>query len=280
MDGTLLEKSLETNDRALPRAIGVVRVGAKSVPGQTVLDRLYQKGSAKALLPRTFEADLTAVLLNTSGGVTGGDRFEYSADALTGSHLTLTTQAAERAYRALPGQTGRIETRLTAAAHARVDWLPQETILYDGAALNRRLDIDLSADATVLAVESFILGRAAMGEAVRDLRLTDHWRVRREGRLIYADALRLRGDAEAVANRIATLGGHRAFATVLFSGPDAGRHLAPLRSKIADTGGASLIRDGVLAARLTAPDGFRLRKALVPALEFLRGAPLPRPWSI
>lgn len=293
MDAPLIETQATVGDSAaqsmpravgpapvVPRAIGTVRVAAKRSGERTVLDRLYQKGSAKALLPRTFETGLTAVLLNTSGGVTGGDRFAYAADAQAGTHLTLTTQAAERAYRALPGHTGQIETRLTAHQGARLDWLPQETILFDGAALNRRFDVDLAADATLLAVESFILGRAAMGETVHDLRLSDQWRVRRDSTLVYADALRMHGDADAIARRAGTLGGHRAFATILFTGPDADRHLAPLRSRIGATGGASLIRDGVLAARLTAADGFHLRKALIPALEHLRGTPLPRPWSI
>lgn len=264
----------------LPRAMGQVALSAKATTRGTVLDRLRQSGSSKALLPRGDGDGLTAVLLNTAGGVTGGDHFRTSVEAGVGTQVTLTTQASERGYRALPGQMGSIESRLRLGTGAKLHWLPQETILYDGAALSRRLEADLTEDASFLAVESFILGRAAHDETVRDLRLSDHWRVRRNGKVIYADALRIQGDPSAITTERATLGGHRAFASILLAAPDADVHLTMLRSILSDTGGASLIRNGILAARLTAPDGFSLRKTLIPALEFLRGAKLPRPWSI
>ena len=247
---------------------------------QTRLDRLYQRGSSKALMPRGDGEGLTAVLLNTAGGVTGGDHLQTRAEAGTDTQLTLTTQASERGYRARPTETGLIESHLTVQAGAVLHWLPQETILYDGAALSRKLNVSLAGDAAFLAVESFILGRAAHNETVHDLRLTDHWRVRRNGRLIYADALRLHGDPALLTQGPAMLNGHRAFASILLAAPDADRHLNQLRAILAETGGASLIRDGVLAARMTAPDGFALRRTLIPALEALRAAKLPRPWSI
>ena len=223
---------------------------------------------------------MTAVLLNTAGGVTGGDRFRTDVHAGTETQVTLTTQASERGYRALQSQTGRIRTQLQADSRAVLHWLPQETILYDGAALDRRLEVDLATDTSFLAVESFILGRAAHDETVRDLRLSDHWRIRRDGELIYADALRIHGDPVRMTDGKATLNGHRAFASILLAAPDADLQLTRLREILSGTGGASLIRDGVLAARLTAPDGFALRRTLIPALETLRGAKLPRPWSI
>lgn len=263
-----------------PRARGEVRLSAHRSGAHTRLKVLHQSGSAKALLPRTFEAPLTAVLLNTAGGITGGDRFSWQAEALPGAHLTLTTQAAERLYRALPHQTGHVETALAAGQGARVDWLPQETIVFDGAALRRSLTVDLDASSRFLGCESFILGRAAMGEEVRDLRLNDHWRVRRDGRLIYADSVRIHGDAAGLTSGPGTLNGHRAFASVLYAGPDAGRFLTPLRDSLDKHGGSSLIRDGVLLARITAPDGFQLRRALIPVLRLLRGAELPRVWSL
>lgn len=231
-------------------------------------------------MPRGDGDGLTAVLLNTAGGVTGGDHFQTQVDAGADTQVTLTTQASERGYRARPGENGQIDVQLTVQASAVLHWLPQETILFDGAALSRRLDVSLARDAIFLAVESFILGRTAHKETVRNLRLTDHWRIRREDTLIYADALRIHGNPEELLAGPATLDGNRAFASILLVAPDAEHHLNGLRTILPKTDGASLIRDGVLAARLIAPDGFMLRKALIPALELLRGANLPRPWSI
>ncbi len=268
-----------TTDR-LPRAAGNIRLICRASGHRTVLDRLYQSGSSKALLPRTFDPGLTAVLLNTAGGITGGDRFDNEIRAGRDTTLILTTQTAERAYRALPGQTGNVTTRLRAENNAVLRWLPQETIVFDGAALTRRLEIDLDEGATLLAVEPVVLGRAAMGEEVRDLRLSDTWRIRKADKLIYADGLRIAGNAAVETESIATLGGHLAFAAMVYVAPDADRQIDTLRTLLGSNGGASLVHDGVLAARLTAPDGMALRKALIPALEHLHGTALPRTWKM
>lgn len=263
-----------------PRARGVVRLSAHRSGARTRLSTLRQSGSAKALMPRTFEAPLTAVLLNTAGGITGGDRFSWQAEAGPGAHLTVTTQAAERLYRAMPHQTGAVETGLSAGPDARIDWLPQETIVFDGAALRRSLVVDLDTSSRFLGCESIILGRTAMGEQVQDLRLNDHWRVRRDGRLIYADAVRIHGDAAGLTSGPAALNGNRGFASILYAAADAGRFLAPLRALLKESAGASLIRDGVLLARIAAPGGFELRRAMIPVLRLLRGSDLPRVWSL
>ena len=267
---------------ALNRARGEARIAVRASARGTELARLRQSGSAKAMTPRRSGEDLVAVLVNTAGGVTGGDRFHYGGEAEAGAALTLSTQAAERAYRARGGEVGRVAVTLKAGADARIDWLPQETILFDGASLARRLEADLAPGARLLAAEPVILGRPAMGEAVRSLRFTDDWRIRREGRLIYADALRLIGDANDIAARRAVLDSAGAFASLALFTPDgeAEALLTPLRALLPETAGASLIRPGVLAARIAAPTGFDLRRALIPALELLRGAPLPTVWRL
>lgn len=262
-----------------PRAIGIARVSSRLRDARSVLADLHQSGSAKILFPRTFTDDLHAVLLNTAGGITGGDRFSYAATATAGAALTVTTQACERGYRAQPGSTGTLHTDLSLGSAATLHWLPQETILFDGAALDRRLSVEMAADATLLAVEPIIFGRTAMGEVVHDLRLTDHWRVRRDGELVYADALRMIGDFNAIASRPGTLNGAGAMASVLLVSPTAESSLSALRQLLPVDAGASLIRPGVLTARILAKDGFLLRRALIPILEYLRGAPLPQVWK-
>ncbi|MEM9043688.1 MAG: urease accessory protein UreD [Pseudomonadota bacterium] len=263
-----------------PRAQGAGEISIATRRGATRLAGLRQQGSAKILLPRTQTPDLQAVFLNTAGGITGGDHFQWQATAGDHTHLSLTTQTAERAYRAQPGQTGRLETELTLAESARIDWLPQETILFDRSSLARRFTVDMAESARLLAVESIILGRAAMGESLIDIHFSDQWRIRRGGRLIYADALRLEGNVAETTARAALLNGDRAFASIALITPQAETLLTPLRATLPCSAGASLIRDGVLTARITAPDSHSLRKHLIPALELLRGAPLPKVWTL
>ena len=263
-----------------PRAIGAVRLSARRRGAQSVLETFRQSGSAKALFPRSELPSLEVALLNTAGGVTGGDRFSYEAAAGPDAHLRLSTQAAERGYRAQRGEIGRIDVALTAERGARIDWLPQETILFDGAALRRRLSIALAPGATLLAAEPIIFGRRAMGERLRSLCFSDQWRVRLGGRLIYADALRLEGDLEAALKRRAVGGGATAFASLLYVGEDAGQRLTQLRPLLPVDAGASLPSPNVLTARLLAPDGFSLRRSLAPALRLLANAPLPKLWTM
>ncbi|MEM7177865.1 MAG: urease accessory protein UreD [Pseudomonadota bacterium] len=263
-----------------PRAEGSVSVRVRLRAGATRLADLRQQGSAKAFFPRHQGPACEGVLLNTAGGITGGDRFAYRAVAEAGTWLGLSTQAAERAYRAEPGQTGRLAASLTVAPGARIDWLPQETILYDGAALARGLEVEMAADSCLLAVEPVIFGRRAMGERVRDLRFSDQWRIRRDGRLIHADALRLFGDADAIMARTAAGAGAGAMASLVLIAPDAERFLGPLRALLPETAGASVIGPGILAARMLAVDGRLLRRSLLPMLACLRGTTLPKVWTL
>ncbi|MEO1601451.1 MAG: urease accessory protein UreD [Pseudomonadota bacterium] len=263
---------------ALPRARGAVRVAVRSGPRGSCLDRLYQSGSAKCLLPRLpgRPGEVEAVLLNTAGGIAGGDRFAYSATAAEGAALTVTTQAAERVYRSIGG-IGALEGRLSIAPGARIDWLPQETILFDGGALDRRLEVDMAADASLLALEAVVLGRQAMGETVRTGHLTDRWRIRRDGCLVHAEALRLSGPVAEIAARPGCWGDARAAATLLYVAPDAADRLTALRERLPDTAGASAW-DGKLVARLLAPTAREFRRALTAALGVFRPT-LPAVWS-
>ena len=262
----------------LQRSRGCGRIAVAADAGATRLARLYQDGCGKIRLPRDARAEgLEAVLINTAGGVTGGDRLAWAAEAGPGARLTLTTQACEKVYRARDG-AAEVRTTLTLDEGARLDWLPQETILFDGGALSRTLEADLAADARLLAVEAVVLGRTAMAETVGAGSLRDRWRIRREGRLLFADDLRLEGPVADLAARAAVLGGARAFASLLLVDDHAARLLEPLRAALGPLGGASAF-DGRLFARVAAADGFALRRVLMPALTLLRGgAPLPRVW--
>lgn len=263
----------------LQRAVGHARVSFRRRGGATVLDRLYQEGAAKVRLPRAAAGVPEAVLINTAGGLTGGDAFTTDVALASGSRAVLTTQACERVYRST-GAAAEVRTRFSAGAGARIDWLPQETILFDGGRLSRRLDVDLAEDAELLAVESVIFGREAMGETVENGCFRDRWRIRRDGRLVFADDLKLDGGIAALLARPAVLAGGRAMATVLYAGSDCERLLEPVREAVGDAGGASAWK-GNLVARLAAADGFSLRRSLIPVLSALTaGRPLPKVWQL
>ncbi|MEM1163729.1 MAG: urease accessory protein UreD, partial [Pseudomonadota bacterium] len=263
-----------------PRAVGSARVSAKLVEGRSRLSELRQQGSAKLLFPDTAGPDLDAVLLNTAGGITGGDCFRYSGTAEAGASLTITTQAAERAYRAQPGSVGTADVTLSARRGGTVHWLPQETIVFDGAAIRRRICADIADDAELLLVEPIILGRTAMGEIVRRATFSDQWRLRRGGKLVYADALRVSAEVQRSIDGPATLSGAVAFATIVLVAARADMVLDRVRQQLPKTAGVSVIRPGVLSCRIVAEDGYALRRKLVPVLELLRGAPLPKVWKM
>ncbi len=259
------------------RARGTARLVVRAEAGRTRLVRLYQEGSAKLRLPRARGAALEAVMINSAGGMTGGDRFSWTVEALAGAHAVLTTQACERVYRA-SADVARVAVTLALGAGARLDWLPQETILFEGAAIARRIEADLPQDASLLLCEAVILGRHAMGERLTRGLFHDRWRIRREGRLVFADDLRLTGDIAGLTRQPALLAGAGAFATLLLVAPDADTRLDAVRAAIGDLGGASAF-DGKLVARIAAPDGLTLRRALIPALAALGAAP-PAVWTL
>jgi urease accessory protein len=264
---------------AQPRAVGEARLSVKLSGGQTRIGTLRHGGASKLVFPRV-EGPLQAMLVNTAGGITGGDRFSLSADAGPGTDICLTTQAAERVYRAQPGQTGRMQTTLSVLEGARLAWLPQETILYDRADFARSLQVDLAPDAKFLMVEPLVFGRTAMGEEVRALRFDDRIEVRRAGKPIFLDGMRWRGDAATQLDRPAIGDGARAFASMLYVAPDAAAHLDPLRRALAPVGAASLLAEDILVARLAASDSFTLRQCLLPALDRLTRQTLPVSWRL
>ena len=261
-----------------PRAIGAAMVSAKAARGRSTLGDLRQSGAMKLLFPRPDRAALQVIAINTAGGLTGGDAFTLTACAEEGAALSLTTQAAERAYRAQPGEVASVQNTITAKSGATLHWLPQDTILYEGCALWRSLSVDLADDASLLLVEPLVFGRAAMGEALRHVNFRDTIRVNRAGRPHFLDAMTLRGDVTAHLAAQHVAAGAGALATLIYVAPDAEARLAPLRAQLPKSGGASLIGPDLLVARILAPDSFDLRQSLVPILRELSGDTLPRSW--
>lgn len=264
------------------RSQGRLDISFRNREGRSAIERAYQSGCLRMRLPRRESADEApcAVLINTAGGIAEGDRLEQRITWGEDTIATVTTQAAEKVYRALADDCV-ISTRLTVGRGARAEWLPQETILFDAFRLRRDAQIVLDDDVTFLGVESVVLGRTAMGETVRQGSLRDRMRIWRSGRLIYADTLALDGEIDTLMHRAAIGGGAKGMAVIVHASADAQALLSPVRDAVESAQGlaAASCWNGLLAVRLLAPDGECLRADVALTLAALRqGRPLPRVW--
>lgn len=251
-------------------------VHSKARENGSAIAHLRSQGCMKALFPRRSDW-VDAIVINTAGGLTGGDKLDIDACVGAGSRMSLTTQAAERAYKA-SADVARVSTKLCVEDDARMHWLPQELILFEDASLKRRLQIALQGKAELLMVEPVVFGRVAMGEELTNVQFQDRIEIRRDGVPLYMDALNLTGDLRAQMARVA--GGAGAMASVVLVAPNAEAHLEPLRKLLPESGGASLLAEDLLALRLLASDSFELRRALLPILDRLSGDRLPTSWRL
>jgi urease accessory protein len=271
------------------RADGAARIEFKVGPdGRTVLGDLYQRAPCRALFPAVECGEPTqAVLLTTSGGLTGGDRTEVHIEIRRGARATVTTQAAEKLYRALAQDPDtRILVRMKVAAGGWAEWLAQETIVFEGARLRREFHADVDPTARLLATETLVLGRTAMGERFETGLIHDSWRIRRAGRLVWADALHLEGDITEVLAAPFGFGTAVACSNVVYVGEDAAARLPQVRELLGNcrVPAAATAFDGLLLTRLLSDDAAALRAAVVALVGGIRQltaalAPrLPRVW--
>jgi len=254
------------------------------------LKELYQGDPVRVMFPTSPRGEIpTAVFVTTSGGLVGGDVIELTAKAEKNAVVQMTAQAAEKIYRST-GADCRINVRLVAEAGAWLEWLPQETILFDGARLHRNTRADVANGGRLLAGEMLVLGRGAMGETVRSGLVRDDWEIYRDDRLTWADALLLDGDIAALVDHPAGLGSARAVATTVFVADDAGDYLETARDLLEGAGddvrtGATVV-NGLLVVRFLAIDPYLLRNVFGNFWAGFRHAAadlpatLPRLWHI
>ena len=263
---------------AANRARGTVRFDVHQVEGVTRRRHLHESGSLRVRFPSPEADGLSAVFVNTAGGVAGGDRFDIDIAAKEGSRLAVTTAAAEKVYRA-QGPAAELNIALKAAEGAHLSWLPQETILFDRARVHRRIDIDLAESASLLLCEIVVFGRAAMGERMRHGEFVDRWRLRRGGRLVFAETIRLDGDIGEKLTMPAIAKGGVAVGTALIVPGDEAL-LERIRA-VSDTFGGEVgisAWNGFAIARFCAQDAAKLRTDMVAVLGRASGASLPRLW--
>ena len=263
---------------AANRARGAVAFDVQLQDGATRRRHLHESGSLRVRFPSPEGEGLSAVLVNTAGGIAGGDRFDIEIAAGEGTRLTLTTAAAEKIYRAADA-AAELSIALRLAAGAHLSWLPQETILFDRARVSRRIDIDLAEGASLLLCEIVVFGRAAMGERMQGGQFVDRWRTRRGGRLVFAETVRLDDDVGEKLARPAIAKAGAAIGTALIV-PGDEAVVERIREASDSFGGEVGISawNGFAMARFCAQDAAMLRADMVAVLGRASGVPLPRLW--
>lgn len=268
---TSLFKSSDEFD--LARSEGRVEISFGLSRGTSRLQHLFQSGCGRVRFPSVDHIDTPeAVLINTAGGLTGGDRMDYDILVEENAKLTVSGQAAEKIYKSV-GPDVTIETTMRVKAGAHLEWLPQETILFDKARLRRLNKVELSSECTFLAVEATILGRRAHRERLIDASMVDGWKIWRGGKLVWFDQFRLSGDMENYLVKSALLGGATAFATVILVHADIPKYKKIIAEEQENCGsrvGVTAFDDGFLVLRVMDDDAYGLRVSLVKILNRLR----------
>ncbi len=263
---------------AANRAVGAVKFDVHLKDGATRRRELHEAGSLRVRFPSPEQQGLSAVFVNTAGGIAGGDRFDIDITAREAAHLTVTTAAAEKVYRS-HGPDAQVNIALRVEAGARLAWLPQETILFDQARVSRKIDIDLADNASLLLCEIVVFGRAAMGEVMTRGSFIDRWRLRIGGKLAFAETIRLDGDIAAKLASRAVANGGVAIGTALIVPGD--ESVVERIRESADAFGAEVgvsAWNGFAMARFCAQDAARLRADMMKVLNCVSPSGLPRLW--
>lgn len=269
------------SDSALQRSHGEARLRfATGSSGHSRLIERYAASPARILAPRPHREAPEAVLANTAGGVAGGDSLSVSVDCGPSADGVVSGQAAEKIYRALDAPA-KMQTTLRLGAGATLEWLPQETILFNGALLNRQINVDLADDARLLMAESIVLGRKAHNETFASGQLTDYWRIDRAGQPVWRDRMLVEGGGDSLftANGFRNA---RALATLIYAAPDAVTHTEYLQTEMASLpifAGATHLR-GLLIARMLADDAGTVKSLLAGVIGAFRHRVLGRPATV
>ena len=258
------------------RAVGRVAFSVKAERGRTRRDAVHEAGSLRVRFPNVEGAECEAVLVNTAGGIAGGDKFDIAVTVGEGARLVAGGAAAEKVYRS-HGPEAEIALRIDVRSGAALRWLPQETILFDRVGLSRSIEVDLAEDASLVLAEGVVFGRTAMDETVVQGRLHDRWRVRIGGRLVFAETLTLDGDVAQQLAAAAVGNGAAAIATVLIAPGNEAMVEAMRQGDFAGEVGVSAW-NGIALARLCARDGAALRHDLIQLFARIDRGPLPRLW--
>ena len=263
-------------------ALGFERRGAR-----TVLASRHHAGPLvvqKALHPEG-EAVCHAIVVHPPAGVAGGDRLLIEASVGERAHALLTTPGAGKWYRS-PGAWASQRVQLDVATGARLEWLPQETIVYDGARAHFSWSAALAADARLVAWDLFCLGRTGSGERFARGACRIESRLQRDGRVAWIERASFEADA-LVMRSAAGLADAPVFGTLVFAAPhidDAWLEGARAGSPTSGEGAATRL-PGVLLVRYRGASTEAARKYFTAIWRRLRPAVMgcdaaePRIWS-
>ena len=242
--------------------------------------RMFQSGSAKLMLPKTYSDMMEAVILNTSGGMTDGDILNIDVEA-EGCALVMTTQTAERVYRSVGTKPAKTQINLSVSGKADLHWLPQETIVFNDSKFERTLKINLSSCSNCLVAETIVLGRQAMGENVYDCHLVDNWRVFRDGNLFHAESLRLSDEVSKIITASAGGNGARLLSTILYIGDNLEQIVDSVSDVIKQSPSNCAVScwNDRLIIRLMSSHSPSARKDIEKLLRAIRKQPMPRVWQ-
>ena len=286
-DRTAIPVAMEKAPAALARSEGRVEIRFRRKKDASKLAHLYQQGCGRVRFPKVDHSEYPeAVLINTAGGLTGGDHMAYQVTLGPGAGLTVSGQAAEKIYKSV-GNTAVIEAEMQVGAGATLEWLPQETILFEKSRLRRMNKVHLETGSRLIALEATVFGRAAHGETLHSAYIRDGWKIWRDGKLLWVDQFMLDGDIDVETKRPAVLAGARGVATILVADDAASTYLETAQTFARDCGvrAAVTCRDELLIMRVMAETGYDLRRALARILTQLRstfsGYPvaLPKVWE-
>jgi urease accessory protein len=280
----------------LPRALHSASAELELVVdghGRTVLADVFHSQPLRLLFPQPPDGDiLQAVLACVSGGILGGDRLRVRIRLGAGARAMVVGQAAEKIYRSL-GEDSIIENMLEVGEGAWLEWLPQETILFDRSRLRRTTAVKLHAGGHLLGGDILVFGRAARGESLTQGLVHDGWEISAtDDTLIWKDVMHLEGvrlmpQLQAPAG----FGGARAWGTMIYAHTAARALLNGLRDFLrayVSPGlrlGATMVR-GLLLVRFLGQSAIELRAAYAAVWQFLRhqgqGLPaqMPSLWRV
>jgi urease accessory protein len=206
-----------------------LRLGFRRRTDRTVLVERKRTGPLAVQRPFYPEGPVCHVyLLHPPGGVVGGDRLEIDVDAAAQSQVLVTTPGATKFYRSASAVASQ-QVRLRVGAGASLEWFPQENILFSGADVSLRTEVELASDARLALWEIHCLGRPVIDESFERGRLDSRLTIRRDGRPLLMERLRIAG---LEGMRRSQLAGHPVTATLLLNGAgdadrDAARALLP-----------------------------------------------------
>ena len=270
-------KFLEIMHQPLERATGTLK--ATIIGSGNRIGELYQKGSSRLFFPKNFSKTMECVLINTAGGITGGDKFKCSIKASEESSILVTTQASEKVYRAING-SAEVETQLSISKNSKLVWLPQDTILFSESNLSRKIIIHIEDGAEFLAFDQIVLGRSAMGENIVKSNLHDNWKIYYRNKLIYFDQS---GWKNNVPLNCAGLKNIRSYASFFYVGPKVEAYeqkLKNIKQVIKNVYLGSSLRNDCLLVRMFGSDAKAIKDRAIHLLRDIWQLDIPNVWKV